>query len=412
MGKPTGFMEYKRALPTDRPPKERLQDWNEFHDHFPTEEQQIQGARCMDCGTPFCHSGILLNGMATGCPLHNLIPEWNDLVFKGLWQEALYRLQLTNSFPEFTGRVCPAPCEGSCTLGINEPPVTVKTNECAIIDYAFEQGWISPEPPRKRTGKKVAVIGSGPSGLACAAQLNKVGHEVSVFERADRIGGLLMYGIPNMKLAKEIVQRRVDLMATEGVKFITNTEVGKDYSAEQLLASCDAVVLCGGATKPRDLPLEGRNLKSIHFAMEFLGSNTKSLLDSRLQDGKYISALGQDVVVIGGGDTGTDCVATSLRHGCKAWPNLKLCRNLRQNARLIIPGPNGQKSLKSTTAKKKPLRFMVLIHGIIVLILKNSWAMKTAGSKRFTLLRWNGFEQATVICPKKFQGLKKYGQPD
>lgn len=318
MGKPTGFLEYKRKLPTDRPPLDRLKDWHEFHEHFPEEQQQIQGARCMDCGVPFCHSGLLINGAASGCPLNNLIPEWNDLIFRGLWKEAVRRLLKTNLFPEFTGRVCPAPCEGSCTLGMHEPAVTIKTNECSIIDRAFEEGWIIPEPPVKRTGKKAAVIGSGPSGLACAAQLNKSGHWVTVFERADRIGGLLMYGIPNMKLDKKVVQRRVDLLAAEGITFMNNTEVGKDYPAAKLLTEFDAVVLCGGATKPRDLPIEGRQLQGIHFAMEFLAANTKSLLDSGLTDGRYISAKDKDVIVIGGGDTGTDCVATSLRHGCKS----------------------------------------------------------------------------------------------
>jgi glutamate synthase (NADPH) small chain len=318
MGKPTGFMEYKRELPSDRPPKMRLKDWNEFHEHFPEQQQQIQGARCMDCGVPFCHSGLLINGMASGCPLNNLVPEWNDLVFRGLWREAVQRLELTNCFPEFTGRVCPAPCEGSCTLGMHEPAVTIKTNECSIIDRAFEEGWIVPEPPQKRSGKKVAVIGSGPSGLACANKLNKAGHAVTVFERADRIGGLLMYGIPNMKLDKKIVKRRVDLMTAEGVTFVTQTEVGKNYPAEKLLQEFDAVVLCGGATKPRDLAVEGRQLQGVHFAMEFLAANTKSLLDSNHQDGQYISAKDKDVIVIGGGDTGTDCVATALRHGCKS----------------------------------------------------------------------------------------------
>ncbi|HYH02873.1 MAG TPA: glutamate synthase subunit beta [Bacillota bacterium] len=318
MGKPTGFMEYQRELPGDRAPVERMRDWNEFHLHFSPQQQQTQGARCMDCGVPFCHSGMLLNGMASGCPLHNLIPEWNDLVFRGFWREAVQRLLRTNNFPEFTGRVCPAPCEGACTLGIHEPPVTIKSNECAIIDRAFAEGWIRPQLPGRRTGKRVAVIGSGPAGLACAAQLNKARHAVTVFERADRIGGLLMYGIPNMKLDKSIVQRRVDLMAQEGVTFLANTEVGRDYPAERLLTEYDAVVLCGGATKPRNLPVEGRQLAGVHFAMEFLKANTKSLLDSLHQDGQFIDAKGKDVVVIGGGDTGTDCVGTALRHGCKS----------------------------------------------------------------------------------------------
>lgn len=318
MGKPTGFMEYNRELPADRSPQERIKDWNEFHLHMPEEKQRVQGSRCMDCGIPFCHSGININGMLSGCPISNLIPEWNDLIFRGLWKEAVSRLHKTNNFPEFTGRVCPAPCEGSCTVGINDPQVTIKTNECAIIDRAFKEGWVTPEPPVKRTGKKVAVIGSGPSGLACADQLNTAGHEVTVFERADRIGGLLMYGIPNMKLDKKVVQRRVDLLAAEGIKFVTNCEVGMDYPTEKLLSEFDAAVLCGGATKPRDLPIEGRELKGIHFAMEFLAPNTKSLLDSNLQDGKYINAQGKDVLIIGAGDTSTDCVGTSLRHGCSS----------------------------------------------------------------------------------------------
>ncbi len=318
MGKPTGFIEYQRELPVDRLPSERIGDWDEFHLHMEEGKLKQQGARCMDCGVPFCHTGTLLNGMASGCPINNLIPEWNDLVYRGLWREALESLHKTINFPEFTGRVCPAPCEGSCVLGINAPAVTIKNSECAIIDKGFEEGWVTASPPAKRTGKKVAVVGSGPAGLACADQLNKVGHDVTVFERADRIGGLLMYGIPNMKLDKKVVQRRIDLMANEGVKFVTKTEVGKDYPAEKLLKKFDAAVLCGGATKPRDLPVEGRNLKGVHFAMEFLHANTKSLLDSDHEDGQFISAKGKDVIVIGGGDTGTDCVGTSMRHGCKS----------------------------------------------------------------------------------------------
>ena len=318
MGKPTGFMEYDRELPEERPPAERIHDWLEFHLHLPEKKLRTQGARCMDCGVPFCHTGIILGGMTSGCPINNLIPEWNDLIYRGLWREALDRLHKTNNFPEFTGRICPAPCEAACVLGINEPPVTIKNIECAIIDKGFEVGWVVPEPPTKRTGKKVAIVGSGPAGLACAAQLNKVGHRVTVFERADRIGGLLMYGIPNPHLDKKIVERRLDLLAKEGIKFVTNTEVGKDYPSDRLFKEFDAVVLCGGASKPRDLPIEGRELKGIHFAMEFLEANTKSLLDSDLQDGNYISAKAKDVIILGGGDTGTDCVATAIRHGCKS----------------------------------------------------------------------------------------------
>ena len=324
MGKPTGFIEYLRELPLDRAAMKRIQDWNEFHYHMEEAKLQQQAARCMDCGIPFCHTGTLISGMASGCPINNLIPEWNDLVYRGLWREALERLHKTNNFPDFTGRVCPAPCEGSCVLGINAPPVTIKTIECAIADKGFEEGWILPEPPKKRTGKKVAVIGSGPAGLCAAAQLNKAGHLVTVFERSDRVGGLLMYGIPNMKLDKKaVVQRRIDLMAQEGVVFATNTEVGKNFPADRLLTEFDAIVLCTGATKPRDLPIEGRNLPGVHFAMEFLHANTKALLDGH-KNGAYISAQGKDVIVIGGGDTGTDCVGTAMRHGCKSLVQLEI----------------------------------------------------------------------------------------
>src|SRR5436309_2576739 len=326
MGKPTGFLEYPRELPLADPPAERVRHWHEFHAHADDAQLRKQGARCMDCGVPFCHTGTLLEGMASGCPINNLIPEWNDLVYRGLWREALDRLHKTNNFPEVTGRVCPAPCEGSCVLGINEPAVTMKSIECAIIDRAFAEGWVVPQPPEVRTGKTVAVVGSGPAGLACAAQLNRAGHTVTVFERADRIGGLLMYGIPNMKLDKRYVTRRVDLMRAEGIDFITSCEVGKDYPADKLRAEFDAIVLCGGATQANDFfaKTEGRNLAGIHFAMEFLHANTKSLLDSRHGDGRYISAAGKDVVVIGGGDTGTDCVGTALRHGCKSILQLEI----------------------------------------------------------------------------------------
>jgi glutamate synthase (NADPH) small chain len=318
MGKPTGFLEFNRELPADRSPLARVADWREFHEHMPEPKLREQGGRCMDCGVPFCHTGQLISGMASGCPINNLIPEWNDLVYRGLWQEALERLHKTNNFPEFTGRVCPAPCEGSCVLGISSPAVTIKNIECSIIDHGWEHGWVKPEPPAVRTGKKVAVVGSGPAGLSAAAQLNKAGHRVLVFERADRPGGLLMYGIPNMKLDKnEVVLRRIKLMEDEGIKFVCNCEVGKDLTAKQLMDDFDAVVLATGATKPRDLPIEGRSLKGVHFAMEFLHANTKALLDQH-KNGNFISAEGKDVIVIGGGDTGTDCVGTAMRHGCKS----------------------------------------------------------------------------------------------
>ncbi|MBC3887790.1 glutamate synthase small subunit [Acetobacterium paludosum] len=347
MGKSTGFLEYTREVPMDRAPLERIKDWQEFHLELPEEVQQIQGARCMDCGVPYCHSGIMLAGAASGCPLHNLIPEWNDLIYKGLWQEALARLLKTNNFPEFTGRVCPAPCEGACTVGLNQPQVTIKTNECAIIDRAFKEGWITPNPPKSRTDKKVAVVGSGPAGLACAAELNKAGHLVTVYERADRIGGLLMYGIPNMKLDKiGVVQRRVDLMKAEGITFVTNTEVGKDYPVAALQADYDAIVLCGGATKPRDLPVEGRKLAGVQFAIDFLSANTKSLLDSNLTDGQFTSAKDKNVVIIGGGDTGTDCVGTSIRHGCKSVIQLEIMPKPPLDRTANNPWPEWPKTYK------------------------------------------------------------------
>ena len=360
MGKPTGFMEFQRELPADRPAQERLGDWNEFHQHFSEEKLQSQGARCMDCGIPFCHTGRLLNGMAAGCPINNLIPEWNDLVYRGLWQEALERLLKTNNFPEFTGRVCPAPCVGSCTLGMKEPAVTIKNIECTIIDKGFEKGWILPEVPSIRTGKKVAVVGSGPAGLAAAAQLNKAGHYVTVFERADRIGGLLMYGIPNMKLDKQVVLRRVDLMLASGIKFITHTEVGKDYPAEKLLTDFDAAVLCGGATKPRDLPIEGRSLKGIHFAVDFLKMNTKSLLDGTLssQSSKnwtFVSAKDKDVIIIGGGDTGTDCVGTSLRHGCRSVTQFEILDRPPSLRQADNPWPEWPKTLRTDYGQEESI---------------------------------------------------------
>jgi glutamate synthase (NADPH) small chain len=324
MGKPTGFIEYPREPKHDRPPLERIRDWSEAHPPYAEATLRAQGARCMDCGIPFCHTGKLIAGMASGCPVNNLIPEWNDLVYRGQWQEAYIRLAKTNNFPEFTGRVCPAPCEGSCTLGINEPPVTIKLIESEIVDRAFAEGWVTPQPPPVRTGKRVAIVGSGPAGLAAAQQLNRAGHTVTVFERADRAGGLLMYGIPNMKLDKAVVERRVRLIADEGVRFVTQTEIGKHIPAQRLLKDFDAIVLAGGATQARDLPVEGRELQGIHVAMEFLHRNTKSLLDSRHADGQFVSAKGRDVVVIGGGDTGTDCVGTSIRHGARSVVQLEI----------------------------------------------------------------------------------------
>ncbi len=368
MGKPTGFMEYAREGKRERPPLERVKDWSEAHPPYSEDVLRKQGARCMDCGIPFCHTGKLLAGMATGCPVNNLIPEWNDLVYLGQWEEAYIRLAKTNNFPEFTGRVCPAPCEGSCTLGINEPPVTIKLIEQEIVDRAFEAGLVKPQPPPARTGKRVAVIGSGPAGLACAQQLNKAGHNVTVFERADRVGGLLMYGIPNMKLDKRLVERRVKLLADEGVRFVTGTEIGRHIPADRLLKDFESIVLCGGATQARDLPVEGRHLAGIHLAMDFLTANTKSLLDSNHADGNYISAKGKDVVVIGGGDTGTDCVGTSLRHGARSLIQLEILPRPPDERAADNPWPQWPKTFKvdygqdeaSALFGKDPRQFRVL----------------------------------------------------
>ena len=322
MGKPTGFMEIARNAAPYRDATQRLLDFKEIYTEHDVERLQNQGARCMDCGVPFCQS-------EEGCPIYNLIPEWNDLVYRDQWREALDRLHKTNNFPEFTGRVCPAPCEGACVLGITDPPVTIKNIEMAIIDRGFAEGWVTPRPPRSRTGKRIAVIGSGPAGLAAADQLNQAGHEVTVFERADRIGGLLMYGIPNMKLDKnEVVERRLNLLREEGVIFKPGSPVADgsngSIDARALHDEYDAVLLAVGATVPRDLPIPGRELDGVHFAMDFLTANTRSLLDSALADGNYISAKDKHVVVIGGGDTGTDCIGTSLRHGCRSLVNFEL----------------------------------------------------------------------------------------
>ncbi len=358
MAKPTGFMEYERRPPADRAPTERVKDWDELHDTFASEEEaRIQAARCMDCGTPFCHSGILYDGAASGCPIGNLIPEWNDLAYRGLWPEALRRLRLTNNFPEFTGRVCPAPCEGACTMGsMPLPAIAIKANECGIIDRAWAEGWMKPELPPLRTGKKVAVVGSGPAGLACADQLNRAGHEVTVLERADRAGGILMYGIPNMKLDKKVVARRLDLMAAEGVRFSTGVELAakgakgasrpgaKTVTAAELRSKYDAVVLACGAAQPRDLGIEGRSLAGIGFAMDFLTANTKRLLDGA---GDAISAKGLDVVVIGGGDTGTDCVGTAIRHGAKSVTQLEIMPRPPEERAPNNPWPRWPRVLKT-----------------------------------------------------------------
>ncbi|MEE8542696.1 MAG: glutamate synthase subunit beta [Gammaproteobacteria bacterium] len=317
MGRSTGFMEYRKKSVPYRDAADRQRDFREIFTEPSEENLGRQGARCMDCGVPFCQAD-------TGCPIDNLIPEWNDLVYQGRWREALDRLHQTNNFPEFTGRTCPAPCEGACVLGITDPPVTIKNIENAIIDRGFAEGWVKHERPSVRTGKTVAIVGSGPCGLAAADQLNRAGHSVTIYERDDRIGGLLMYGIPNMKLDKGVVDRRVDLMREAGVEFVTDADVGESVDAKQLAADHDSVLLATGSTRPRDLSIPGRELRGVHFAMDFLTVNTKSLLNSNLEDGNYIDAKDKNVIVIGGGDTGADCIGTALRHGCRSVINLEL----------------------------------------------------------------------------------------
>jgi glutamate synthase (NADPH/NADH) small chain len=309
MGKITGFLEIKREMAPRRPPEERIHDWFQVYNDPTDELVQSQGARCMDCGIPFCH---------TGCPLGNIIPDWNDLVYQDRWREAIQVLHKTNNFPEFTGWVCPAPCEAACVLGINDHPVTIKQIELSVINHAFREGWIQPQAPKVRTGKKVAIVGSGPAGLACAAQLNRVGHSVTVFERADRIGGLLTYGIPDFKLEKWVVQRRLDLMAEEGVVFKTHTNVGINLPVDELRRNFDAIVLSVGATQARDLPIPGRELDGIHFAMEYLPQQNRRVAGDAFTSAKEITAQGKRVVILGGGDTGSDCHGTALRQGAIA----------------------------------------------------------------------------------------------
>ncbi|MCI8661679.1 MAG: glutamate synthase subunit beta [Hungatella sp.] len=328
MGKPTGFLEYERVTSKALEPKERIKHFNEFHTPLSEREQRRQGGRCMECGVPFCQSGMMIKGMTSGCPLNNLIPEWNDLIYSGNWRQAYNRLKRTNSFPEFTSRVCPAPCEAACTCGLNGDPVSVKENEFAVIERAYEEGTAAAKPPRIRTGKKVAVVGSGPAGLAAADQLNKRGHSVTVFEREDRAGGLLMYGIPNMKLEKGVILRKLHVMKEEGVVFETGVHVGENYEAARLLKEFDSVILACGASEPRDIQVPGRDADGICYAVDFLKMTTKSLLNSNLTDKTYISAKGKHVLVIGGGDTGNDCVGTAIRHGCSSVVQLEIMPKL------------------------------------------------------------------------------------
>ncbi|MFE4572756.1 glutamate synthase subunit beta [Paenibacillus chitinolyticus] len=408
MGKPTGFIEFQRELPAERAPLQRIQDWKEFYNKNSEEKLQVQGARCMDCGIPYCHTGKIIAGSTTGCPVNNLIPEWNDLVYRGQWREALDRLHKTNNFPEFTGRVCPAPCEGSCTVGLIDSPVTIKDIEKTIVDRGFEEGWIVPEPPKTRTGKKVAVIGSGPTGLAAAAQLNKAGHTVTVYERDDRIGGLLTYGIPNMKLEKHLVQRRVDLLAEEGVNFVTNAEIGKNVPVDQLKEEFDAVILAIGATRPRELDIKGRELKGIYPAMEFLHKNTKSLLDSNLADGEYINAEGKDVIVIGGGDTGTDCVATAVRHKAKSVVQFQYREKPPETRAVSNPWPEWPKVYKleygheeaKAVHGKDPREYLTLSENFVGDENGNLTGLKTVK------VRWRSDDQGRLV-PEEVEGSEK-----
>jgi NAD(P)H-dependent glutamate synthase small subunit len=348
MGKPTGFMEYPKKSVPYRDASERTADFREIFTQPAEEHLRNQGARCMDCGVPFCQSH-------DGCPIDNLIPEWNDLVYQGRWRDALERLHKTNNFPEFTGRTCPAPCEGACVLGITDPAVTIKNIENAIIDRGFAEGWVTAHVPATRSGKRVAIVGSGPAGLAAAEQLNKAGHEVTVYERADRIGGLLMYGIPNMKLDKQVVNRRVDLLRQSGIRFVTNADVGRNVDARELRASHDALLLTTGATQPRDLKIPGRDLDGVHFAMEYLTANTKSLLASNLEDRLFIDAKDKRVVVIGGGDTGADCIGTALRHGCKSLINLELLDQPPEKRAADNPWPTWPKIRRTDYAHEESI---------------------------------------------------------
>lgn len=355
MGKPTGFLDYERETAKVLPPKERIQNFNEFRIPLNKEKQKLQGARCMACGVPFCQSGMMIGGMASGCPLHNLVPETNDLVYTGNWKQAFLRLNKTHSFPEFTSRVCPALCEAACTCNLNGDPVSTKENEKAIIETAYAEGWVKPQIPPVRTGKTIAVIGSGPSGLAAAQQLNRRGHSVTVFERNDRIGGLLRYGIPNMKLEKKVIDRRLKLMEEEGVKFVTNINVGVDITAEQLLKDYDRVLLCCGASHPRDIKVPGRDAKGIYFAVDFLKQVTKSLLDTDFAKFPYELAKGKNVLVIGGGDTGNDCVGTSIRHGAKSVTQIEMMPKAPDKRAENNPWPEWPKVCKTDYGQEEAI---------------------------------------------------------
>lgn len=380
MGKPTGFLDYDRQTGEEISPQERIKNFNEFHIPLTEQEQMTQAARCMDCGVPFCQSGMIIGGMASGCPLNNLVPEWNDMIYNNNWLQAYKRLSKTNNFPEFTCRVCPSPCEKACTCNLYGDPVSIKENEMAVIEKAYAMGYVDDMPPKARTDKKIAVIGSGPAGLAAADQLNSRGHEVTVFERSDRVGGLLMYGIPNMKLEKHVIDRKIEYLKKRGIKFETNTEVGngkqksqgvyakddkmtgylkntsvKYVSAEDILNEYDAVVLACGASNPRDIKQKGRDAKGIYFAVDFLKTTTKSLLDSGFRDNNYVNCKGRNVLVIGGGDTGNDCVGTAVREGAANVIQLEMMPKAPDERTEDNPWPEWPKVLKTDYGQQEAI---------------------------------------------------------
>ena len=409
MGKPTGFMEYEREVSKAVKPGERIKNFNEFHEHLPQEKQMLQGARCMECGVPFCQAGMDICGMTSGCPLHNLVPEWNDLVYMGNWEQAYNRLKKTNSFPEFTSRVCPALCEAACTCGLNGDAVATKENEYAIIENAYAKGYAQAKPPKVRTGKRVAVVGSGPAGLAVADLLNKRGHSVTVYERSDRVGGLLMYGIPNMKLEKSVVERKVKIMEEEGVTFLTGMDVGKDVKGEELLKDYHRVVLACGSSNARDIQAPGRDAKGIYFAVDFLKANTKSLLDSGLEDGKYVNTKGKNVVIIGGGDTGNDCVGTAMRHGCKSVTQIEMMPKAPDQRAWDNPWPEWPKVCKTDYGQEEAIAVFGHDPRIYESTVKEFLKDKNGNLKgvKIVKLSWEKDEKSGRMAMKEVQGSEK-----